>query len=354
MAEAEHADWPSLQRMCATLGLNPKGRSEVVRMRVLDYVRRRTRPEAWRPEPGHIAPLLTRLGFPDLAERLWESTIQLDAPAPWVGLGEANLAAGRLVEATKAFGRASQMGDYSAELHRAEGLAAAGDFEGATRAADRYLVSRHGDLRALAMKAGFLARAGFVDEAASVLRTAAEMNADAPEVGRALAVAQGKAGHHPTAAELFRRAIQGDTRDLDARINLGAMLVQSGRTREGVRVLREALALDSERPETLNNLGVAQAQSGHDRSAAQSLERAAKALELPRILLNLGNTREGAERGAEANRAYAQVLRQRPEDSEAEAGRRRLATKASVQKRASKSSKKTNPPTKRPRKRPEK
>src|SRR5256885_6630813 len=47
-AEVEHADWPTLQRMCESLGLNPKGRSGVVRMRVLDHVRRRTRPDSWR------------------------------------------------------------------------------------------------------------------------------------------------------------------------------------------------------------------------------------------------------------------------------------------------------------------
>src|SRR5205823_13879585 len=35
-AEVEHADWPTLQRMCGSLGLNPKGRSGVVRMRVLE------------------------------------------------------------------------------------------------------------------------------------------------------------------------------------------------------------------------------------------------------------------------------------------------------------------------------
>src|SRR6266704_7210163 len=104
-AEVEHADWPTLRQMCESLGLNPKGRSGVVRMRVLDHVRRRTRPESWRAGPAHLAPLLTRLGFPDLAVRLWESTIQLDAPAPWVGLGEADLARGRFTEASKAFGR---------------------------------------------------------------------------------------------------------------------------------------------------------------------------------------------------------------------------------------------------------
>src|SRR5947209_4635837 len=121
-AEVEHADWPTLQGMCRSLGLNPKGRSGVVRMRVLEHVRRRGRPESWRAGRDHMAALLTRLGFPDLAEDLWESAIRLDAPAPWVGLGQAQVAGGFLSEAAKSFDRAIQMGDTSALLNRAEAL----------------------------------------------------------------------------------------------------------------------------------------------------------------------------------------------------------------------------------------
>src|SRR2546430_2300072 len=108
-AEVEHADWPTLQRMCESLGLNPKGRSGVVRMRVLDHVRRRIRPESWRAGRDHMAALLTRLGYPNLSEDLWESTIRLDAPAPWVGLGQAQVAGGFLSEAAKWFDRAAEI-----------------------------------------------------------------------------------------------------------------------------------------------------------------------------------------------------------------------------------------------------
>src|SRR5437773_11363098 len=131
LAEVEHSDWPSLQRMCETLGLNPRGRSAVVRMRVADYVRHRAHSPSWRPAREHQAALLTRLGHPDLAEHVWESTIQLEAPARWVGLGQAQLAGGFLAEAAKSFARAAQMGDPSGELHRAEALAAGGGFPGA-------------------------------------------------------------------------------------------------------------------------------------------------------------------------------------------------------------------------------
>src|SRR5207249_10017574 len=103
--------------------------------------RRRLRAEAWpapiwRPARAHQAALLTRIGHPDLAERLWESTMQLDAPGPWAGLGHAQLAGGFLAEAAKSFSRAAQMGEPGAELHRAEALAAGGDYSGAAAACD--------------------------------------------------------------------------------------------------------------------------------------------------------------------------------------------------------------------------
>src|SRR5439155_402718 len=142
VAEVEHSDWPSLQRTCETLGLNPRGRSAVVRMRVADYVRHRAHPPSWRPAREHQAALLTRLGHPDLAEHVWESTIQLEAPAPWVGLGQAQLAGGFLAEAAKSFARAAQMGDPSGELHRAETLAAGGDHQGAAGAREAIGVLR--------------------------------------------------------------------------------------------------------------------------------------------------------------------------------------------------------------------
>jgi len=325
IAEVEHADWPSLQRMCESLGLNPKGRSAVVRMRVLDHVRRRTRPEGWRAGPAQFAPLLTRLGFPDFAARLWESTIRLDAPAPWVGLGEADLAWGRLTEASKAFRRAAQMGDPAAELHRAEVLAADGDFEGAARLCDSYLASRPGDLRALAMKAGFLARAGFADEATRVLRAAMEAHPEIPSLARTWGIALLKAGHPEDAANAFSEAVRRDARDANARINRGAALLSAGRTREAIGALREAVDLDPRRAEALNNLGVARLQTGNARSGVAHLERAAKQLEVPRIVLNLGKAQEEANERSDATRAYAQALRMRPEDGEALAGRKRLA-----------------------------
>ena len=172
-------------------------------MRVLDHVRRRTRPESWRAGRDHMAALLTRLGFPNLSEDLWESTIRLDAPAPWVGLGQAQVAGGFLREAAKSFDRAAQMGDRSALLHRAEALGAGGDYDRAIAACESYLADRPGDLRALGMKADFLARSGFKEEAARVLLTAADAHPEAPFLRSAAGTSFLKAGRPEVALEAF-------------------------------------------------------------------------------------------------------------------------------------------------------
>lgn len=351
LAEVEHADWPSLQRICGLLGLNPKGRSAIVRIRVADYVRRRVRAPSWQPGREHQAALLTRLGFPDLAERVWESTIQLDMPAPWVGLGHAQLAGGFLGEAAKSFARAAQMGDPSAELHRAETLAAGGDVDGAARACDAYLASHPRDLRGLLMKSAFLARAGFEEESMKVLRIAIDLHPEVPELARTLGIALLKAGHSVAAAETLHESVRRNPQDLDARVNRGAALLLAGRTREAVGVLREALQHNPRRADALNNLGVAYGAMGRSRSAAVNLERAAKHLESPRILLNLGKIHEDASERAEALRSYDQVLRLRPKDSEAIAGRKRVAPSTRSRPRRRETSAKSTKKPARPRRR---
>src|SRR2546430_10849591 len=221
-AEVEHADWPTLQRMCESLGLNPKGRSGVVRMRVLDHVRRRTRPESWRAGRGHMAALLTRLGFPNLSEDLWESTIRLDVPAPWVGLGQAQVAGGFLSEAAKSFDRAAQMGDRLALLHRAEALGAGGDYDRAIAACESYLAGRPRNLRALGMKADFLARSGFKEEAARVLLAAGDSHPEAPFLRSAAGTSFLKAGRPEVALEAFGLPKAADAAGVRGSVHPGA------------------------------------------------------------------------------------------------------------------------------------
>lgn len=287
LAEVEHADWPTLQRLCGALGLNPMGRSSVVRLRVLDHVRRRVRPELWRPGVQQQAALLTRLGHPDTAGRLWDSTIHLDAPAPWIGLGQAQLGAGDLSEAAKSFERAAQMGDAAAHLHRAEALAAAGNYEGAVRACDAYLEARPRELRGLLLKAAFLAHGGWTNEAATLLRDTFESHPDVKELWRGLGTLLLRGTRAEAAAEAYREALRASPEDTESWINRGAALLLSGRTADAIGAFREVLEKDPRQAAALNDLGIAYLRDGKPKPAAVALERAAKHLETPQILRNL-------------------------------------------------------------------
>jgi tetratricopeptide (TPR) repeat protein len=324
LAEVEHADWTALEKMCADLGLNPKGRSSVVRMRVLDHVRRRVRPEAWRPDVQHQAALLTRLGHPDAAARLWDSTIQLDEPSPWIGLGQAHLSSGDLREAAKAFDRAIQMGDAAANLHRAEALVAAGDYEAAVRTCDAYLVARPRDLRGLLLKATFLARGGWTNEAATVMRDAFESHPDAREMWRGLGTLLLRAGRHEAAAEAYHEALRAEPEDVESWIDRGAALLLAGHTREAVGAFREVLEIDPRQATALNNLGVAYLRAGQMKSAAVNLERAAKHMETPQVLRNVARIQEATHRTTAAAESYGRLLALKPRDADALAARRRL------------------------------
>jgi len=341
LAEVEHADWPTLQRICADLDLNPKGRSGLVRTRVLDHVRRRMRAPPWRAAPEHQAALLTRLGFPDAATGLWERVIRLDAPAPWVGYGAARLAAGEVEEATKAFDRAAQMRDAVAHLHRAEALGARGDLVGAIRSCDAYLEGNLADLRALALKAGFLSRGGWLDESIAVLEFATEAHPGVSDLWRGLGVMLLKARRTKPAADALRKAAKLDASDVPGRLNLGSALLLSGRPKDAIGSYREALELDPSHVEALNNLGVAYLSMGQLKSALVNLERAAKHVEAPAILLNLAKTEEIAKRRREALKAYERILRIRPKDARAKAGRKRLAGRPKPSARTTKARKRT-------------
>ena len=324
LAEVEHADWPTLQRLCAALGLNPRGRSSIVRLRVLDHVGRKVRPELWRPGPQQQAALLTRLGHPDTASRLWESTIQLDEPAPWIGLGRAQLGAGDLGEAAKSFDRAAQMGDAAANLHRAEALAAAGSYELAVRACDAYLAARPHELRGLLLKATFLARGGWTNEATTILRDAFESHPDVRELWMGLGTLLLRAGRPEAAAEAYREGLRASPGDDASWVNRGAALLLAGQAREAVGVFRELLERDSRQAVALNNLGVAYLREGRAKSAAVTLQRAAKHMETPQVLRNVALVQEATRQRSAARQSYTRLLQIQPRDAEAVAARRRL------------------------------
>ena len=78
------------------------------------------------------------------------------------------------------------------------------------------------------------------------------------------------------AIDAYRRAIDADTRNVEARNALGVALAQRGSLAEAALTLREAIALDPGRAHVHNNLGQVLMLAGQSREAVRALETAVK------------------------------------------------------------------------------
>src|SRR2546426_1336640 len=154
------------------------------------------------------------------------------------------------------------MGDRSALLHRAEALGAGGDYDRAIAACESYLAGRPGDLRALGMKADFLARSGFKEQAARVLLAAADAHPEAPFLRSAAGTSFLKAGRPEVALGAFGFPMPADAAGLGGASQHGGAPLVPGRRRGAGGQFQEAAEADPDRAEALHNLGVAQLQLG--------------------------------------------------------------------------------------------
>src|SRR3989441_13332726 len=132
------------------------------------------------------------------------------------------------------------MGARAALLHRAEALGAGGDYDRAIAACESYLAGRPGDLRALGMKADFLARSGFKEQAARVLLAAADAHPEAPFLRSAAGTSFLKAGRPEVALGAFGLPMPADAAGIEGAVNHGARALVVGRTRGAVGHVPEA------------------------------------------------------------------------------------------------------------------
>ena len=320
-AEVEHADWPALKAFATELGLNPKGRSGIVRQRVLDHVRIRTGGPSWRAGTAEQAALLTRIGPADLAAHLWESTITLDAPAPWVGLGTSYLKAGRIEEALKCYDRAIGMGDAGARLHRAQALMRAGRSDAAIAEVDRALGANPENVRAWAVRAVLLEAAGRAEEALASQGKIADLGRG--HLG--LAKAHMRAGGFEDALKAIDAHLEGHPDDALAWNQRGVCQAKRGLWREAVEALRQAASLRPKDAGILNNLAVALASTERAGEATKKLAAARRISEDPRIMLNEAALFEREGSPAKARETISRVVHIAPEHPEAVAAWRRLA-----------------------------
>jgi Flp pilus assembly protein TadD len=320
-AEVEHADWPALKTFAAELGLNPKGRSGLVRQRVLDHLRTAPRGPEWRAGKSEQAALLTRIGASDAAASLWESTITLDAPAPWVGLGTAYAKAGRFEEALKCYDRAIGMGDAGARLHKAQALMRAGRSDAAVAEIQTALGGNPENVRAWAMRA-------VIAEADGDAERVHESHATIAGLGRArlgLAKFLMRAGRFDEAETALAKHLTDHPDDAVAWNQRGVCLVKRGLWREAVEALKKAAVLRPKDPGILNNLAVALASTDRGGEALKRLAAARRIAEDPRILLNEAVLQERAGDRPKARETISRVVHIAPEHPEAVAAWDRLA-----------------------------
>jgi len=320
-AEVEHADWPALKTFATGLGLNPKGRSGLVRQRVLDHLRTQPRGPEWRAGKAEQAALLTRIGAAAAAASLWESTITLDAPAPWVGLGTAYAKAGRIEEAVKCYDRAIGMGDAGARLHKANALMQAGRSDAAASEVDAALVGNPANVRAWAMRA-------VIAEADGDPERVHESHAKIADLGRSrlgLAKILMRAGRFDEAGTALEEHLADHPDDAVAWNQRGVCLMKRGQWREAVEALKKAAALRPRDAGVLNNLAVALASADRLGEAMKKLAAARRIAEDPRIMLNEAALfeREGAL--PEARATISRVVHIVPEHPEAVKAWDRLA-----------------------------
>ena len=322
-AEVEHADWPALKSFAAGLGLNPKGRSGLVRQRVLDHLREHAAPVEWRAGRAEQAALLTRIGPADLAGKLWESTISLEAPAPWVGLGTAYLKAGRIDEALKCYDRAISMGDAGARLHRAQALMRAGRSDDAIAEIDEALEGNPANVRGWAMRAALSEAGGRSEETIESHRKISALGHGRLGLAKILM----RSGEYLEAEKALSLHLAKHPNDAVAWNNRGVCLAKRGIWKDAVEAFRRAVALAPKDAGAQNNLAVALAGADRVPEAMKRIGTARRLSEDPRILLNEAALRERKGTPASAREVYAQVLEVAPEHPEAVAGKRRVAAK---------------------------
>src|SRR5437899_11417557 len=106
------------------------------------------------------------------------------------------------------------------------------------------------------MKADFLARSGFKEEAARVLLTAADAHPEAPFLRSSAGTSFLKAGRPEVALEAFGLPKLADAAEIEGAINHGVALLVLGRTREAVDIFQKAIESYPDRVDTLINFTV--------------------------------------------------------------------------------------------------
>lgn len=167
-------------------------------------------------------------------------------------------------------------------------------------------------------KALRLHRTGLANEAADIYRKVLKKNPKDVDALHFYGVLQFQQGHVDRALELIERALSEHPAYPDALNNLGNILLRLGRVEEARRRYEQVLALQPDRLETCNNLGVALRHLGDYAASAGYLRRALSIKpDWADAHYNLANTLADDGDGDAAQAGYRKALELDPRYGEA-------------------------------------
>ena len=165
------------------------------------------------------------------------------------------------------------------------------------------------DLQSLLNDASRYLQNGKNADAEACLQQVLELDKDHFDALHILGVLAHRAGNPDRAVELISRALIVNPGFPEAHFNLGKVLADTGRTREGISSYKSALSLNPEWDIALFNLGLLHAQNKDFEQAAQAFE---KAIQInpkdANYFFNLGNVYLEMDEGELATRAYEESL----------------------------------------------
>jgi tetratricopeptide (TPR) repeat protein len=148
------------------------------------------------------------------------------------------------------------------------------DLEGARREIDRLLERKPRSKDAEYILGRIAAIEGHPDEAEAAYRRALQFDAHDTEARNALGLFLESRGRHEEALQEFRQVVAVDADFAEARNNMGAVLRALGRDDEAAEAFRKAIALDPRPPGPYNNLAIL-LEDRVDYAAAETLLREA-------------------------------------------------------------------------------
>lgn len=319
--DIEKADWATLKRYCGELGLSHKGKSTLIRRRLIQFLESESQAEERALAPVHLPAILNSLGKWDGALGFWQRLVATEDPAVWMGLGTTYLLACDFATARRCFEQAVKAGGgRAAVLQLVETVLSAGDHAQALSILNEHIGKAPQDLLLLLRRLLLLQREGrqsdYVLDLDNMLRIAPEV----PELWNLRGVAHIQSSSPDRALECFRTAKNLDTEDAVYWNNVGVTLITIGRVPEAIGFLEEAVARDGRYSDALNNLGVAYLREGKLTKATEMLSQAVRVDKRSRYLVNLAYAWSKRKNGrSKALRYLKQALEKDPANKEAAA-----------------------------------